>query len=161
LTYRQAITRAFLNAFNFRGRAQRSEFWRFLLFTVLGLCVFRVLDVVALGLLGTPLFSTLFALAVAIPVLAVMVRRLHDTDRSAWWLFVPFGVLAAAFFLYINTSAAPSSAFVEVATIAVIANLVLIGFFLLIVWLSVGGTNGVNRFGADPSTPKASADVFS
>jgi uncharacterized membrane protein YhaH (DUF805 family) len=37
---------------------------------------------------GLPLISGLYSLAVFIPSLAVVIRRLHDTDRSGWWLLI-------------------------------------------------------------------------
>ena len=77
---------------DFSGRARRSEYWFFYLFTIL---VFLV--VVVLGaLLGTTALVVLYLLAIAgliVPSLALTVRRLHDTDRSGWWfliVFVPF-----------------------------------------------------------------------
>jgi uncharacterized membrane protein YhaH (DUF805 family) len=72
----------------FNGRARRKEYWFFVLFNVLALIGLTTLDV----LVGTfsveaeiGLFSGLYALAMVIPGLAVLVRRLHDTDRSGWW----------------------------------------------------------------------------
>ena len=77
----------------FTGRARRSEFWFFILFELLALFAAAVLD----GIFGTDGgFYALVALGLLIPVLAVSVRRLHDTDRSGWWyllVFVPFGVI--------------------------------------------------------------------
>jgi len=77
----------------FSGRARRSEFWFFILFQILALLVAAVLD----GIVGTNggLYG-LVALGFLVPVLAVSVRRLHDTDRAGWWyllVFVPFGVI--------------------------------------------------------------------
>jgi uncharacterized membrane protein YhaH (DUF805 family) len=75
----------------FDGRARRKEYWFFMLFNVLVIVVLSVLDV----LVGTfsmeaeiGLFSGLYALAMLIPGLAVLVRRLHDTDRSGWWVLL-------------------------------------------------------------------------
>jgi uncharacterized membrane protein YhaH (DUF805 family) len=75
----------------FEGRARRKEYWFFVLFNVLALVALGVLDVV----LGTyseetevGLFSGLYALAVLIPSLAVTIRRLHDTNRSGWWVLI-------------------------------------------------------------------------
>ncbi len=72
----------------FDGRARRSEFWFFILFTILLSVVTSAIDAVTgIGILG-PIAS----LAVFLPGLAVSVRRLHDTGRSGWWyllIFVP------------------------------------------------------------------------
>ena len=75
---------------DFSGRARRAEYWWFFLFAVLVALVAAVLD----GIIDVPVFSLLTALGLLIPNLAVSVRRLHDTDRSGWWLLlnlVPFG----------------------------------------------------------------------
>jgi uncharacterized membrane protein YhaH (DUF805 family) len=75
----------------FDGRARRSEYWYFVLFYILILIALTLVD----GLVGTlneeagiGLFSGLFALGTMVPGLAVTVRRLHDTDRSGWWVLI-------------------------------------------------------------------------
>ena len=57
--------------------------------------LFHVIILVLLNLggggdVGVALLG-IYSLATLIPVLAVVVRRLHDTDRSGWWLFIPTG----------------------------------------------------------------------
>ncbi len=69
----------------FSGRARRSEFWFFFLFQMLALLVAGIID----GILGTDGgFYGLVSLVFILPVLAVSVRRLHDTDRSGWWVLL-------------------------------------------------------------------------
>ncbi len=75
----------------FRGRAQRSEYWFFVLFYTLIAIVLAIVD----GVTGTysrsagvGLLGGIFTLAMLVPSLAVSVRRLHDTDRSGWWLLI-------------------------------------------------------------------------
>ena len=69
----------------FAGRARRQEFWMFVLFNCLASVALGVVD----GILGTNGgLGGLYSLAVLIPSLAVSVRRLHDTDRSGWWILV-------------------------------------------------------------------------
>ena len=75
----------------FTGRSRRSEYWFFGLFYLIFVVALAFVD----GLAGTydqasgaGLFSSIFALALFIPSLAVAVRRLHDTDRSGWWLLI-------------------------------------------------------------------------
>jgi len=93
MDFQQAIQSGFSNYANFNGRAARSEFWYWQLFVTIGGLAGELLDlVVSYGVLdigGSPL-SILFWLATFIPNLAVMVRRLHDTDRSGWWLLLFF-----------------------------------------------------------------------
>jgi uncharacterized membrane protein YhaH (DUF805 family) len=75
----------------FRGRARRKEYWFFVLFYALISGFLAVIDSI-IGRFdahsGVGLFSGLFALAMLLPAVAVSVRRLHDTNRSGWWLLV-------------------------------------------------------------------------
>lgn len=76
---------------DFTGRSRRKEYWSFFLLFVAGLVVLTVIEGV-LGLSGMigpygPL-TMLFLLALLVPSLAVGVRRLHDTDKSGWWILI-------------------------------------------------------------------------
>jgi len=111
MSFFQSIGEAFRNYFNFHGRACRSEFWYFQLFWLIGFFVFLMIDNMIQVSHGTtysgrriepgpgPL-ALLFWLILLIPDLALSVRRLHDIDKSGWWLllgFVPFGGLVLLF----------------------------------------------------------------
>lgn len=75
----------------FTGRSQRSEYWYFTLFYILIVIGLTVIDGFTGSLSeksGMGLLSGLFALAVVIPSIAVGARRLHDIDRTAWWLLI-------------------------------------------------------------------------
>jgi uncharacterized membrane protein YhaH (DUF805 family) len=78
------------NYANFEGRARRAEFWWYFLANIIISAVFNILDaVLGLGLGGgVGLLGLLYSLAVLVPGLAVGVRRLHDTDKSGWWLLI-------------------------------------------------------------------------
>ncbi|WP_331774133.1 DUF805 domain-containing protein [Sulfurospirillum sp. 1612] len=67
------------NYVTFSGRARREEFWYFTLFSFLISLLLSAIN---------PALSGLYSLAVLLPTLAVSARRLHDTDRSAWWLLL-------------------------------------------------------------------------
>ena len=74
----------------FSGRAGRPEFWWFFLINLIVSIVLTVIDI-QLGLLaasGIGIASTIYSLAVLLPSLGVAVRRLHDTDRSGWWMLI-------------------------------------------------------------------------
>jgi uncharacterized membrane protein YhaH (DUF805 family) len=82
---------------DFSGRANRSEFWLFQLFFLLvlvGASITRALVKATAGeAIAALLFATvfgLFALASLVPSLSVGFRRLHDIDRSAWWILLGF-----------------------------------------------------------------------
>lgn len=70
----------------FSGRARRAEYWYFLLFHIIVITVLSFLSRI-IGFLGVMLMG-LYSLGVIIPHLAVAVRRLHDTNRSGWFLLV-------------------------------------------------------------------------
>jgi uncharacterized membrane protein YhaH (DUF805 family) len=99
----------------FSGRARRMECWMFALISWLAVLAFSMVDVVT-GTYhwGTSLgaLSTLYSLAVLIPTLAVTVRRLHDTDRSGWWIFLSLipllGAIAVLFFLISDGTPGPN-----------------------------------------------------
>jgi uncharacterized membrane protein YhaH (DUF805 family) len=159
----------------FSGRSRRKEFWMYILFIVIVSVVLSIIDA-ALGLGGktytstaTPggpnafgagfsagsrggLLANLFSLATLIPSLAVSVRRLHDVDKSGWWILLPLGpYLIGAVMLFSAIFAGGGSAS---GGLAVIGGLImLVGFgcaILLLVWYCKQGTPGPNRFGPDP-----------
>jgi uncharacterized membrane protein YhaH (DUF805 family) len=70
----------------FTGRSPRPEYWFWVLFTFVVTVVLHLLGAV-LGVLATVLY-TLFWVATIVPSIAVGVRRLHDIDRSGWWLLI-------------------------------------------------------------------------
>ena len=88
----------------FEGRARRKEYWSFVLFNVLISIALGVIDRLTGNVnleTGLGLLSGIYGLGVMIPGMAVSVRRLHDTDRSGWWLLITFvPVLGAIVFFY-------------------------------------------------------------
>jgi uncharacterized membrane protein YhaH (DUF805 family) len=75
------------NYAEFEGRARRMEYWMFILVNLVILFMLGVLEFL-FGLSGT--LASLYSLAILIPGIAVSVRRLHDTDRSGWWILIGF-----------------------------------------------------------------------
>jgi len=75
----------------FEGRARRQEYWYYVLFYVLAIVALAIIDRIT-GTFskeaGIGLLSGLFVLATIVPTIAVTVRRLHDTDRSGWWVLL-------------------------------------------------------------------------
>lgn len=82
----------------FNGRARRTEYWMFVLFNFIAYVVLGVAERI-LHLSGV--LSAAYGLAVLIPSLAVSVRRLHDTDRSGWWLLIGLIPLIGAIVLIV------------------------------------------------------------
>lgn len=102
--------------FEFSGRSRRMEYWMFTLFGILvNAAITVVLGRTAYTSMGSfvwfdtrlnavgDVVSGLFALFSLIPSLAVMVRRLHDVDRSGWWLLLVFLPILGWFVLFIFT----------------------------------------------------------
>jgi len=83
----------------FSGRARRAEYWYFVLV--------NALIIIALGIFNATtgnkvtFLSILYSLAVFIPLLAVSVRRLHDTGRSGWWLLIDLIPLVGSIWLLV------------------------------------------------------------
>lgn len=76
---------------DFAGRSSRREYWMYTLVLVLMSIVLGILDGVILGeaaLSQLLTFGNVFSLATLVPSLSVSVRRLHDIDRSGWWLLL-------------------------------------------------------------------------
>jgi len=71
----------------FGGRAARQEYWYFLLFHILVYILLSIIAGVIGGKVGGSLLS-LYTFAVTIPGLSATVRRLHDTNRSGWWILI-------------------------------------------------------------------------
>ena len=93
MNFTQAISSGFNNYVNFAGRAARSEFWYWALFAALASLAGELID---LALFTSSTFTpvqTLVNLALFLPGLAVSVRRLHDLDRTGWWLLLIFTVI--------------------------------------------------------------------
>ena len=91
--------------------------------------------------------SWIFAILVFVPNLAVAVRRLHDGNRSGWWMVVPLACCALAW-LFSPASGFAGAGGGAIGTAAAIAGFV--SGIALIVFLVRDGTEGTNAYGADP-----------
>lgn len=69
----------------FQGRARRSEYWYFTLFSLIFAIVLSVIGTY----IGSQLLYALYWLAVFVPSIAVSVRRMHDVDKSGWFILIP------------------------------------------------------------------------
>jgi uncharacterized membrane protein YhaH (DUF805 family) len=84
MNFGQAITSGFSNYVNFSDRASRSEYWFWILFYFICLVVAIIID----SVLRTRVLTAVVWLGIVLPTLALSVRRLHDLDRSGWWLLL-------------------------------------------------------------------------
>jgi uncharacterized membrane protein YhaH (DUF805 family) len=85
--FQEAVATCFSKYVDFEGRASRPEYWFFVLFVFVAGLVLRLIGHL---LFGGIMLSLLFNLAVFLPHIAVGARRLHDIDRSGWFLLLAF-----------------------------------------------------------------------
>ena len=106
----------------FHGRARRSEYWYYYLFSILAGMVAAILDqfVPGTGFRNNGPFSAVLNLALLLLSLAVTVRRLHDVDMSGRFVLIQF--------------------------------IPLIGWIIILVFACQRGTDGANRFGMGPAS---------
>ena len=123
MTAVQTVLRKYVD---FSGRANRPEYWWWVLALVIATIVVAIVEGVILApMLGFEVFASeagqplqlLLSLAAFLPSLAVAVRRLHDVDRSGWWYLI---VLVP-----------------------------LVVFLVLLYWFVQPGTEGGNQFGPE------------
>jgi len=76
------------NYVGFSGRARRKELWMFVLFNIIFSAVAGIIDYIIFQDSNFKVIGTLYSLGVLLPSLAVSVRRLHDTNRVGWWIFL-------------------------------------------------------------------------
>jgi uncharacterized membrane protein YhaH (DUF805 family) len=95
---------ALKNYATFSGRSRRKEYWMFTLFNVIFILLAVILDNLAgltYGSIGYGVFYTLYVLFAFIPGLAVAVRRLHDVNKSGWFIFIALIPLIGAIWLLV------------------------------------------------------------
>jgi len=85
------------NYANFSGRANREEYWMFVLFNLIFSFAAMALD----ALLGFPVLTLLYTLGIIIPSIAVAVRRLHDTNKSGAYILIGFIPLIGGIWLLV------------------------------------------------------------
>jgi uncharacterized membrane protein YhaH (DUF805 family) len=95
VTLPEAVRAVLSNYATFSGRAERSEFWWWTLAVIVVTFVAQVIDSAIMGPFvlfgadpGSGPVSAVLGLALLLPNIAVAVRRLHDTDRSGWWILI-------------------------------------------------------------------------
>jgi uncharacterized membrane protein YhaH (DUF805 family) len=97
MSFGQAISSGFSNYVNFSDRACRSEYWFWILFIIVAEIVTSIIDFA----IGLGVVTALFGLATVLANIAVAIRRLHDLDRTGWWIFLGLIPLIGAIILLI------------------------------------------------------------
>ena len=100
MTFPGAIKNGFNNYVTFSGRASRSEYWYWNLFVVLLAICSLLFDVAAFPYSVWSPTNTITTIATFLPGWAVSVRRLHDVNRSGWWLLLMLTVIGILVLLY-------------------------------------------------------------
>lgn len=150
MSFGDAIGECFFNYANFRGRASRAEYWWWILFSTGVLLLAYLLDYLIFAEWNVSPFYLVFSLAALLPGLSVSVRRLHDTDRSGWWVCLPIGaavvyvigLIAALSRNPLNPFEGLGLVYVGVPMLLLIATSI-----LLIVFMALASNPGNNRFG--------------
>jgi uncharacterized membrane protein YhaH (DUF805 family) len=109
----------FMRYADFSGRSRRKEYWMFVLFNILVVIALLIVSGI-LGLLASDddigvgavvALLVVYFLATFVPGLAVQVRRLHDQDKSGWFVLlglVPFGGIILLIFMVIEGTPGPN-----------------------------------------------------
>jgi uncharacterized membrane protein YhaH (DUF805 family) len=137
----------------FSGRSRRKEYWMYaLLLLIVGLVVGMVEVMLELTEIIGPYgpLSAVLGLATFVPSLAVTARRLHDTDRSGWWMLVGVAPYAAMVAALLSGS---------LGLVAILGLIALFGMLGLLILMCLDGTKGPNRYGEDPKGGPSS-EVF-
>ena len=89
MTFNEAWRTVLLQKYaTFSGRARRSELWWYVLFQICVMIAASIIDAVIFR--HSAILTGIAWLALLIPSVAVVVRRLHDTNRSGWWYLIAF-----------------------------------------------------------------------
>jgi uncharacterized membrane protein YhaH (DUF805 family) len=96
--FADSITSGFNKYVTFSGRAVRSEYWYWTLFTIIASVVAGIIDEIIF--IGIDIVGTLVSLGLLLPSVAVGVRRLHDIERSGWWLLIGLTGIGLVLLIY-------------------------------------------------------------
>ena len=128
MTFTQSVKTCLTKYVVFSGRASRSEFWWFVLFSYAGSLLLAFIETIinssATG--EVAILTTAFALATFLPSISVAVRRLHDRGRSGWWWWIIL--------------------------------IPMIGIIVYLFWVITKGDEGPNQYGDDPVNPTGGFD---
>lgn len=157
--------------FQFSGRASRSEFWGYILFSVLLSYVFKLVDDVIVRIMMYDYlqlgFHNIGDLLLIVPGVAVGVRCFHDTGRSGW-IPIAFGGVSALTSISLLTTLVginwmgpllnigSNGTTVWFGFVAVVT--VCLGIYYIIIAVQAG-TPGLNTYGPDPLNPHLGNEI--
>ena len=140
MEFKEAVTTCLTKKYCcLKGRASRSEFWWFCLFTLLIQIAVAIVGMIMPALAS--IISAVLGLWLLLPTLGVSTRRLHDCNFSGWWQALPLAAVLPAI----------AGAVLEADWLLMLAGCAA-GFasLALLIIYALRGTAGPNRFGPDP-----------
>lgn len=151
---------------DFSGRAPRAEYWWYVLAVGIAGFLLGLADTI---FLHGPIYGNLgplglaFTLAMIVPGIAVLVRRLHDTDRGGWWALVK--VPSYAFIFGGRTLVELGDSYKQLPVAALTIAIILffswaLAGFMVFMFMITEGTQAPNRYGPDPYGPNQLEEVF-
>lgn len=169
LTFGEAISNCFKKYATFTGRARRSEYWYFVLFVFIISVACNLLQLISHSFVY---LSYLFSLALMLPNIAVMVRRLHDVGKSGWWYFATFiaaiplviislGLTVTSLASYpVHAAATVHNQVLIMSLVVLLLALILVAYsIVLVVWCCGDSHKETNRYGPSPKYGEESSDT--
>jgi uncharacterized membrane protein YhaH (DUF805 family) len=100
MNFMQAIESGFRNYANGGGRAARSEYWYWTLFALIIAVISAAADMTIFPAIEWGPVGTVTGIALFLPGLAVSIRRLHDIDRSGYWVLLALTIVGILWLIY-------------------------------------------------------------
>jgi uncharacterized membrane protein YhaH (DUF805 family) len=85
---------------DFAGRSIRSEYWYWVLFSLIASIILSIIDSIVFDRSSNGPFEIIFSLATLVPSIAVGIRRLHDIDKSGWWVLISLTIVGIIPLIY-------------------------------------------------------------
>lgn len=152
LGFGDAVKSGFSKYVTFSGRARRSEYWWWTLFSFI------------MGLLSLiPFVGWIISLAMILPSLAMSVRRLHDVGRTGWWLLAPLGFsILGGILLAVGGVAGlgghGSGGGITAVLGGILAFLSVVSSILVLVWAFFDSKPETNKYGPSPKYEVAASE---
>ena len=106
MDFQTSIKTCFNKYADFSGRALRSEFWFFCLFGLLGGIITGIIDVMVLGYSAESYgpINLIFSVGILLPSFSVTARRLHDINKSGWWMLIYITIIGILLIIIWNAT---------------------------------------------------------
>lgn len=154
MTFFGSIQTCFAKYVTFSGRAARSEYWYFFLFVIFGALIADRIDAAIFPAGTIPPVSAMFQIGTFFPFLAVSWRRMHDTGRPGWLVFLPIIVSVAFIFLstmgFLSGPNPTSSADPGNTRFVILGALQVVAAVFILWWLSRPSESEPNAYGSPP-----------